>query len=84
MLVYIHGPQEACRVLYERIGEFERRQEAALRKLPQALQDAYRRKEAESYEEFGEGAKKWVFPSPILDEGAWRKQHTQEWDQDDG
>lgn len=74
MLVNIYGAEEGRRVLYERIGYFEQKQEEAMCALPQDLQDKYKKKEAESYVEFGEGSSRWIFPPAITDEEAYRKQ----------
>lgn len=68
--VHLHGPGAAL-ALAKRIGELEAAHAAALQRLPAAVREHYLSRQTEAYEE--PGAEKWCFPSPILDEAAFRR-----------
>lgn len=64
--------------LIEYISGVEQRHAAALEGLPEKVQEVYRKrqKEAAEGERDAAGALKWVFPHPILDEGKYREEHS--------
>mgnify|MGYP007061297737 CR=1 FL=1 len=62
-----------CAVQVERISQYEARHVELLSRLPQQLQQHFRRRQREAAG--SDAALRWSFPQPILDEGGFREEH---------
>lgn len=78
-LLHLYGPEDAQLLLAAQIGRLEAERARLLAALPAWRRELVRAREAEAAAADGEGADRWAFPAPILDERAFRERE-REWE----